>query len=323
MNKKLISVFLIAFFAGTLLGQNVPVEGDDLVNCLGQPTSSELATRLNNFIGNKDAKEEISFLNYGKGIQVNIEESMVTSIDLYNGSNPYSSEFKKFPGKLPLDIDFDLSIFKTKKKMGDGFEQVGDMEATIQLIKVFRLNENDDYRMTVEFNVGRMIMMSLVYIEGGADDGDSLGTQSSGEAGFRGNDFFTMMKKNKYNLEFSRLCTMLGLPTFENRSRKLYAEGGVDVEFKNGGIQKITLYSGGQRCDYKDMTFQSYLFDLPYGLRMENTKSATIKKLGTPASTSGNVITYNVSHTDFSIAFKGEKIDYVKFQLAEMNDAAK
>ncbi len=320
---KNISLILVAAIASFLVrAQESPVQGDDLLKSLGQPKSSEIVMNLNNFIGNKDTKEEISFLNYGKGIQVNIRESVLSSIDLYNGNNPYSSEFKRFPGKLPLNIDFDFTVFKTKQTIGEGFEQVGEMESTVQLIKVFRLNENDDYRMTVEFNVGRMIMMSLAYVEGGAADGDSIGA-TSGETGFRGNDFFTMMKKNRYNYEFTRLCELLGMPTLENRTRRLYADGGVDVIFKDGGIQKITLYSGGQPCDYKDMTFQSYMLDLPYGLRMENTKSAIVKKLGTPLSDDGNVITYRERITNFSIAFRGEKIDYVQFELVEKEDAAK
>lgn len=308
------SFIVIAFCAWA---QQSPVEGDDLIKCLGQPKTGELVSKLNNFIGNKDAKEEISFLNYGKGIQVNIQKTIVTSIDLYNEDNPYSAEFKRFPGKLPLDISFDFTIFKTKQKMGEGFETTGEVEETMQLLKVFRLNENDDYRMTVEFKVGRMIMMSLTYIEGGAGGSDSTGGGSRAENGFTGNDFFTMMKKNKYNLEFSRLAGLLGNSTFENRTRRLYADDGVDVVFKDGGIQRITLYAGGQSCDYKGMNFQPYQFDLPYGLRMENTKSAIIKKLGSPVSESGNEITYKERITNFSIGFKGEKIDYVKFEVAE------
>lgn len=312
-------IFSLLLLACILRAQESPVQGDELLKCLGQPRNGDLVSQLNKFIGNKDPKEEISFLNYGKGIQINISESAVKSIDLYNDANPYGAEFKRFPGDLPLGISFENTIYQTKQKMGEGYETVGDVESTLQLIKHFRLNENDDYRMTVEFKTGRMIMMSLAYIEGGAAGSDMPGNENSGkEAGFRGNDFFTMMRKNKYNLEFSRLCALLGVPAFENRTRRLYADDGVDVHFgKDGSIQRITLYSGGQPCDYKDMHFQPYVLDLPYGMRMENTKSAIIKKLGTPASESGSTITYKERITNFIIAFRGEKIDYVRFEVAE------
>jgi len=318
MLKKMGCIASFTLISMVLFAQESPVQGEDLLHCLGQPRNSELVTKLNNFIGNRDTKEEISFLNYGKGIQVNIQQSVVKSIDLYNDNNPYSEEFKRFPGKLPLDISFDNTIFQTKQKMGDGYETTGETEATLQLIKVFRLNNNDDYRMTVEFKTGRMIVMSLAYIEGGAGAEDTLGNVSGNEAGFRGNDFFTMMRKNKYNLEFTRFIQLLGMPTFENRTRRLYADNGVDVRFTpDGSIKSISLYSGGQSCDYKDMKFQPYTLDLPYGMRMENSKSAIIKKLGVPLLDEGGIITYKERISNFIIAFNGDRISYVRIEVAE------
>src|ERR1051325_8258971 len=109
---NLVSSFVIIVCIAN--AQESPVQGDDLVKCLGQPRSGELVTKLNKFIGNKDTKEEISFLNYGKGIQVTIQQSIVKGIDLYNDNNPYSEEFKRFPGSLPLGISFDNTIFQAK-----------------------------------------------------------------------------------------------------------------------------------------------------------------------------------------------------------------
>ncbi|HXH20183.1 MAG TPA: hypothetical protein VNJ07_13990 [Chitinophagales bacterium] len=316
---KRICLFLsLIFYSVICFSQESPVQGDELLQCLGQPRNSELVSRLNDFIGNKDTKEDISFLNYGKGIQVNISESIVKSIDFYNDKNPYSTEFKRFPGRLPLDISFDNTIYQTKQKMGDGYETVGEAESTLQLIKIFRLNNDDDYRLTVEFNTGRMILLSLAYIEGGGGGVDSLGNETNDAMpGFGGNDFFTMIRKNKYNLEFTRFTDLLGFPTFENRTRRLYADKGVDIRFTpDGAIQSVTLYSGGQSCDYKGKTYQPYTLDLPYGMRMENSKSAIIKKLGTPLSDDGNVITYRERIASFHIAFKGDKINYVRIELA-------
>ncbi len=309
----------LIFYSVISYAQESPVQGEELLQCLGQPKNSELVTKLNNFIGNKDTKEEISFLNYGKGIQVNISESIVKGIDLYSDRNPYSTEFKRFAGKLPLDVSFDNTIYQTKQKIGEGYETTGEMEATLQLIKVFNLNNDDDYRMTVEFNTGRMIMVSIAYIEGGAGEVDSLGNETDkGVAGFRGNDFFTMMRKNKFNLEFTRFTDLLGYATFDSRTRRLYADKGVDMRFTpDGSIKSVTLYSGGQRCDYKDLSFQPYTLDLPYGMRMENSKSAIVKKLGNPVSDDGSVITYRERISNFEIAFMGEKIYYVRIEWAE------
>ncbi len=301
-----------------LNAQESPVQGDELLKILGQPRNSEIATKLNNFIGNKESKEDISFLNYGKGVQVNIERSIVKGIDLYNDNNPYSTEFKKFHGKLPLEIAFENTIFQVKQKIGEGFESSGEVSSSYQLIKVFKLNENDDYRMTVEFSTGRLIMVSLSFIEGGAGGADTPEKQQSASKGFYGNDFFTMIRKNQYNLEFTRFREILGYPTFENRSRKLWVEQGVEVTFSaDGSIAGISLYSGGQPSNHQGMNFSPYLLDLPYGIRMENTKSALMKKLGQPHSQVGSTVIYKERHVDFQIAFKGEKIDFVKISLAE------
>ncbi|GIV33277.1 MAG: hypothetical protein KatS3mg031_0812 [Chitinophagales bacterium] len=311
---------------GSLLlsAQESPVQGDDLLKCLGQPRNSEYVSKLNAFIGNKEPKEEISFLNYGKGIQVNIERSIVKSIDLYNSNNPYSAEFKRFPGELPLGISFNHTIFQVKQRIGEGYETSGEVDGAFQLIKIFKLNENDDYKMVIEFNVGRMVVMSLSYIEGGAGGADTPEKVEAAMAGFKGNDFFTMMRKNQYNLEYGRFRDLLGLPTYYSRTRQLFADKGVDVLFNSSGsIESITLYAGGQPTGYKDYVFKPYELDLPFGIRMENTRQALLKKLGEPASADGNLITYNERYALFQIAFKGDKIDYVRIAVDHQRELPK
>lgn len=310
-------LFVVILFFNSGYAQESPVQGEDLLKCLGQNKNSELASKLNNYIGNKDSKEDISFLNYGKGVQVNIEHGMMKSIDLYNDNNPYSTEFKKFQGSLPMDISFDNTIHQVKLKIGEGYEVTGDVMSTYQLTKVMRLNDDDDYRMVIEFNTGRLVMLSISYVEGGTATGEGEeGGQTSSGSKFRGNDFFTMMKKNPYNREFTLFREMLGYPTHDDKTQKLYINFGVDTRFISGAIQSITLYSGGQLSNYKGMEFLPYPFDLPYGLRMENSRSAILKKLGTPASADGNTVTYKERISELVIAFQGEKIDWVKIQVA-------
>lgn len=321
MNFKL-SLLLSLFSVIACFGQESPVQGDDLLKCLGQSRNSALASQLNNYIGNKDPKEDISFLNYGKGIQVNIEQNVVKGVDLYSDDNPYSTEFKSFKGKLPMDIEFSNTIHQVKQKIGEGYEISGDVMSTYQLMKVFKLNDDDDYRMTVEFNTGRIVMLSVAYVAGGAgaSEGEEGKQQSTGVK-FRGNDFFTMMKKNPYNREFILFKRLLAPAMHSDKAHTLYIQDGVDVRFVNGAIQSITLYSGGQTSDYKETPFAPYRFDLPYGIRMENTKSGIIKKLGTPVSDTGNMITYRERVAEIQIAFKGEKIDWVRIAAAEPQKA--
>lgn len=318
--KFALLLFLLSVF--TVAAQESPVQGDDLLKCLGQSRNSELATKLNNYIGNKDPKEDISFLNYGKGIQVNIEQNILKGIDLYSEDNPYSTEFKSFQGRLPMDITFSNTIHQVKQKIGEGYETSGDVMSTYQLIKIFKLNDDDDYRMTIEFNTGRIVMLSVAYVEGGAGASeDEEGAQQSSGTKFRGNDFFTMMKKNPYNREFTLFKRMLGIAMHTDKSSTLYVRDGVDVRFVNGTIQSITLYSGGQKSDYKEIPFEPYRYDLPYGIRMENSKAGIIKKLGAPVSDTGNIITYRERTAEIQIAFKGEKIDWVRIKVVDAEKA--
>ncbi|MDZ4844513.1 MAG: hypothetical protein SH857_03075 [Chitinophagales bacterium] len=322
MNFKILTLIFLVTSSLMPFAQESPVQGDDLLKCLGQSRNSELAVKLNNYIGNKAPKEDISFLNYGKGIQVNIEQNTIKSIDLYSDDNPYSTEFKSFQGKLPMEIIFSNTIHQVKQKIGEGYEIAGDVMSTYQLIKIFKLNDDDDYRMTIEFNTGRIVMLSVSYVEGGAEttEGEDGAQQSSGTK-FRGNDFFTMMKKNSFNREFTLFKRILAPAMHPDKTRSLYINDGVDVRFVNGAIQSITLYSGGQQSDYKGMPFEPYRFDLPYGMRMENTKSGIIKKLGSPVSDTGNIISYRERIAEIQIAFKGEKIDWVRIKVAEAQKA--
>lgn len=311
----LLSLFLFSILASA---QESPVQGDDLLKVLGQNKNAELATQINNYIGNKDTKEDISFLNYGKGVQVNIEQNIMKTIDLYAGDNPYSSEFKEFQGKLPLGLSFNFTIHQTKLTIGEGYEVTGDVMSTYQLTKINKLNDDDDYRLIVEFSTGRMVMISISYLEGGEKTGEGEEGESSGSGDrFKGNDFFTMMKKNPYNRQFVLFRRYIGTPTHEDKTKQIYVKEGVDVRFTNGTIQSITLYSGGQTSDYKGMPYLSYRYDLPYGMRIENSRGAIIKKLGTPASDNGNVVSYRERAALVEIAFKGEKIDWVKISAAE------
>jgi hypothetical protein len=295
------------------------VQGDDLLKLLGQNKNSDLAKQLNDYIGNKGDKEDISFLNYGKGIQVNIEQSTMKRIDLYNDNNPYSTEFKKFQGRLPLELSFDNTIHQAKLKVGEGYEVTGDVMSIYQVTKTMKLNDDDDYRLSVEFSTGRMVSVSITYLEGGkseSEDGEEAGTAPSGTK-FTGNDFFTMMHKNTYNRQFVLFKRLFYAPIYQDKTRMLYVKEGVDVRFEDERVQSITLYSGGQQSDYKGMTFGAYIFDLPHGMRMENTRSGIIKKLGTPVSDTGSMITYRERAAELQIAFNGEKINWVKIIAVE------
>jgi hypothetical protein len=320
MNLKSPFLLLLICFSLCSFAQESPVQGDDLLKVLGQNKNSDFAVQLNEYIGNKSTKEDISFLNYGKGVQVNIEESKIKKIDLYNDENPYSTEFKKFQGKLPLDLSFENTIHQAKMKIGEGYEVTGDVMGIYQVNKTMKLNDDDDYRLSVEFTTGRMVSVSLTYLEAGegAAEGEEGGEEKPVNNNiFKGNDFFTMMHKNTYNRQFVLFTRLFYAPAHKDATKMIYVKEGVDIRFEDDAIQSITLYSGGQQSDYKGMTFGTYVFDLPHGMRMENTRSGVLKKLGTPVSDNGSVVTYRERAAELQIAFKGEKIDWVKIIAAE------
>ena len=316
-----IHLLVILIFASIIThGQSSdqsPVQGDDLLELLGKRRTADNVERLNKFIGNKESKEDISFLNYGKGIQMNVERSVVRGLDFYNDKNRYSEEFKRFQGNLPRDMNFDNTIYEVKQRMGEEFEAEGELTGTYTLTNTFRLNDDDDYALTVEFYSGRMTRVSIMYIEGGSREEKDEGGVGI-KKGFSGHDFFIMIKKNRYNRELKIFTQQLGKPVVNDKKQQLYLKDGVDIRFNEMGlISAITLYSGGQTSSYKDEVFEPYTLKLPYGIKMSNSRDAVIMKAGSPKSGSGNVITYHEGFADMQVVFSGGKIDHVKIILAE------
>ncbi len=295
--KGVLSVLLLTLIVLPAIAQ--PVQGDDLIKLLGKRNSVSDIQSLERYIGNDFAT---------RGIKLDITRNVLQTIDLYNNENPYLPEMQQFKGKLPKGLKFGSSIFDAKKSLGEGYKTEGEVTASLVLIKEFPLNAVDGYEISLDFQKGRLTIVTLKFVEGGAANQEEA--SSAATIGISNSDYFEMVKKNAYNLKYVTLKNAIGASYDADRTKQIFLKQGLAVYFNNKSmIEKMVFYSGGQPYeDRSGMKFGGFPVILPLGIKFTDTETIVRQKCGTPAGNENGALVYTQGIGKLLVYFSGGKV---------------
>ena len=297
----------LSLFIFSLAVDAQPVDGDKLLSLLGKRQNVTMVSQLNDWIGEGYME---------RGIRLIFDDSKkLTSIDIYNDKNPYMVEMQKFPGELPLGLLFEHRIVHAKKILGENYTTEGEPSSGLMLIKEFPLDEVDGYEISLDFQVGRLVAVTLKFVESGALS--SAETNSIAKTGIRGEDYFTLMKKNAYHLKFKQLNEAIGAPYHTERNKSLYIKQGLGVYFnKDAAIEKMIFYSAGFPCEERPgMLYAEYPIILPYGIKFTDTRQIVIEKCGPPAAEENGALVYKQGLGKLMVFFSGGKVSKLEMVI--------
>lgn len=302
--RLLITCFAL-FFSVSLMAQVPPIQGDDLMTALGQRKSTFSSRELLTFVGANGNP---------KGIKINFVNNKLARIELYNDDNPWGADIRRFRGGLPKNISFDDDIKTTKQKLGNGFEVSGDVETMYYVTKNYQMSTGDTCQLNAEFSKGRMINFALIFYPGSGEVGEDGNKYVLPITGW---DYLTMVKKNTYNKQLNTLLSLVGSPTFKNRTTLVYSEAGVEILFnKYQQVDWLNFYSSGT-SEVGSQSMKKCELPLPMEVKFGDTRSNVTSRLGEPASTDGNKLIYNVEYARVYITVSGSGVSFVQVGVNE------
>lgn len=296
---RLLISCLLVFFSVSAFAQIPPVQGDDLMKALGQRKSTLTSRDLLTFAGANGNP---------RGIKLNFINNKLARIELYNDDNPWGNDIRRFRGGLPKNISFDDDIKTAKQKLGNGFEVSGDVESSYYVVKNYQLETGDTCQINLEYINGRLVNLALIHYEGSGtgEDGKTAGIPITGW------DYLVMIKKNSYNKQLGTLFTLVGYPTFKNRTTLVYGEAGVEILFnKYQQVEWLNFYSSGT-SQVGGQNMSRCELPLPMDVKFNESTGAITSRLGPPASYDGNKLIYNVEYARVYITVAGGGVSFVQ-----------
>lgn len=288
-----------------VMGQ-VPVQGDELPQLLGQQQASSQIQSLESYIGG----------NYeARGIKLHYNpDGRLVRIELFNKDNPWGQNIQQFQGKLPKGITFEDKIVQAKKKLGEGIEVDGEVSATYFIYKQFELNNFDSYKVSAEYISGRLISLSLILVEGGS--GDLMEDGTVNKSNFKGESLLSIVKKSKNNLELQKLIELFeSYYSYADKTHIIYAPHGLEVVTDYSGIvQQVIVYAQGQNTSQGEVT-GAFKYPLPYGLKFQDARGDVTQKLGQPAGEENGGIYYNYGPSRMAVHFGSGNISKITVSI--------
>jgi hypothetical protein len=306
ISNRLAAVIVLLFVSVAAVAQ--PFKGDEWINLLGKREATAEVAKVLSYVGDNGNP---------KGMKITIQNDIVTRLDFYNDDNPWGADIQRFAGTLPKGLEITSTIAKAKEKLGEGFETEGEVSGTYTLHKNFELNNVDAYQVNLEYLSGRLNAIGLIYMQGDAKKFDQTGTLVKG--GIKGDDVLHLVKKNIYSKIYEDLQTAIGPPNHEERYLRVFATGGVEINFgQDLNISKVIMYSGGQPTPKGHIpTYSPYTLQMPYGLRFEDSRADVITKAGQPTKEEDGAMVYNDGYTSIKVFVNG-KVSRV--ELSENKD---
>ena len=297
--RSIVICILVSISLSSLFAQVPPVQGDDLITALGQRKSSMTSRELLAFEGANGNP---------KGIKLNFINNRLARIELYNDDNPWGEDIRQFRGGLPKNINFSDDIKTAKQKLGNGFEVSGNVESNYYVTRNYQLQSGDTCQVNLEFINGRLINLALIYFEGSGvgDDGKPTGFPITGW------DYLVMVKKNSYNKQLGTLFTLVGYPTYKDRTSLVYGEAGVEILFnKYQQVEWLNFYSSGT-SQVGGQNMSKCELPLPMDVKFGDNISSISSRLGQPDSRDANKLIYNSGYARVYITMSGSGVSFVQ-----------